>query len=51
MVLKENREDHVVLRGKRRTMQLRQQERLCREEKGRKVSCRWAVRRYHMALD
>ena len=32
-------------------MQLRQQERLCREEKGRKDSCWWAVRRCLMALD
>ena len=31
--------------------QLRQQERLCREEKGRKDSCEWAMRRCHMALD
>ena len=30
---------------------LRLQERLCLEEKGRKDSCWWAVRRYHMALD
>ena len=30
---------------------LRQQERLCREEKGRKDSCWWAIRRCHMALD
>ena len=32
-------------------MQLRQQERLCLEEKGRKDSCWWALRRCHMALD
>ena len=30
---------------------LRQQERLCREEKGRTDSCWWAMRRCHMALD
>ena len=30
---------------------LRQQERLCREEKGRVDSCWWSVRRCHMALD
>ena len=30
---------------------LRQQERLCLEGKGRKDSCWWAMRRYHMALD
>ena len=30
---------------------LRQQERLCREEKGRKDSCWWALRRCHMALE
>ena len=30
---------------------LRQQERLCREEKGRKDSCWWATRRCHMVLD
>ena len=30
---------------------LRQQERLCQEEKGRKDSFWWAVRRCHMALD
>ena len=32
-------------------MQLRQQERLCREEEGRKDSCWWAMRRCYMALD
>ena len=32
-------------------MWLRQQERLCLEEKGRKDSCWWATRRCHMALD
>ena len=32
-------------------MQLRQQERLCQDEKGRKDSCWWAMRRCHMALD
>ena len=31
--------------------QLKQQERLCWEEKGRKDSCWWAMRRCHMALD
>ena len=30
---------------------LKQQERLCWEEKGRKDSSWWAVRRCHMALD
>ena len=30
---------------------LRQQERLCREEKGGKGSCWWAMRRCHTALD
>ena len=30
---------------------LRQQERLCREGKGKKDSCWWAVRRCHLALD
>ena len=30
---------------------LRQQERLCLEEKGRKDSCWWATRRCHMALE
>ena len=30
---------------------LRKQERLCLEEKGRKDSCWWVVRRCHMALD
>ena len=30
---------------------LRQQERLCGQEKGRKDSCWWAMRRCHMALD
>ena len=30
---------------------LRQQERLCLEEKGRKDSCWWATRWCHMALD
>ena len=32
-------------------MLLRQQERLCQEEKGRKDSCWWAMRRCHMVLD
>ena len=32
-------------------MQFRQQERLCLEEKRRKDSCWWAMRRCHMALD
>ena len=31
--------------------QLRQLKRLCWEEKGRKDSCWWAMRRCHMALD
>ena len=30
---------------------LRQQERLCQDEKGRKDSCWWAMRRCRMALD
>ena len=49
-VLEERKEDHVVLGcsflphslGSRRD---------CREEKGRKDSCWWAMRRCHMALD
>ena len=49
-VLEEKREDHTVLGcsflphslGSRRD---------CREEKGRKDSCWWAMRRCHMALD
>ena len=32
-------------------MWLRQQERLCWEEMGRKDSCWWAMRRCHTALD
>ena len=54
------REEYVVLEERRGprgfgvllfAMRLRQQERLCWEEKGRKDSCWWAVRRCHMALD
>ena len=57
-------EDHTVLeerRGEERgppafgvflvATWLRQQERLCWEEKGRKDSCWWAMRRCHMVLD
>ena len=53
-------EDHAVLEERRGpygfgvllfATWLRQQERLCWEEKGRKDSCWWAMRRCHMVLD
>ena len=49
--MEERKEDHVALECSFFATQLRQQERLCREEKGRKDSCWWAMRKCHTALD
>ena len=51
MVFGEKREGHVALGCSIYATRLRQQERLCREEKGRKDSYWWAVRRCRMVLD
>ena len=41
----------AAMPGRKPHIGLRKQEKLCREEKGRKDSCWWAVRRCHLALD
>ena len=43
--------DHAALGYTLFARWLRKQERLCLEEKGRKDSCWWAMRRCHMVLD
>ena len=43
--------DHAALGCSLFAMWPRQQERLCLEEKGRKDSCWWAMRRCHIVLD
>ena len=51
MVLKESREDHVVLECFFLPHGLGSRRDFAAIEKGRKDSCWWAMRRCHMALD